>query len=128
MSDCVWKASKCPPKRIYTAYVATKNSWWKGITADEFGVASTRQGRLLALKDNQYKQEFGADLVSLKGKNMQGIVLSESAANPPYSDYNNAVITLIDTAMNQMIKQQTGGNTTLRQLQEKANQIIVGLK
>ncbi|ULL16563.1 extracellular solute-binding protein [Paenibacillus sp. H1-7] len=83
-----------------------------------------KRGRLTSLKDPKIKENFGANLHSLKGKNVKGIFYNTPAVNRYNDKFTDLAKGQITTAINRVIKGEADINTALREAEELANKQI----
>jgi multiple sugar transport system substrate-binding protein len=94
------------------------------VTSNERQLAMSRQGRFTSLNDLKAKQEFGADLKTLKGKNLKPLFNYQAAPTVPNSTYATLARNQINPAMNNVIDGKADINTALREAEEAANKAI----
>jgi multiple sugar transport system substrate-binding protein len=94
------------------------------VTNDERQLAMSRQGRFTSLNDLKAKQEFGADLKSLKGKNLKPLLNYQAAPSAPNSKYATLARNQIDPAMKKVLDGKADINTALREAEEAADKAI----
>jgi hypothetical protein len=76
------------------------------------------------LKDKKFRENFGADLKSLKGKNTAGAFNYKPAISPQASVYENAAGKAMNDAVSKVLSGALDVNTALRTAQEQANQAV----
>jgi multiple sugar transport system substrate-binding protein len=94
------------------------------IMSDENQLNVTKSGRLSALKDKKFRENFGADLKSLKGKNTAGAFNYKPAISPQASLYENAANKALNDAVSKVLSGALDANSALRAAQEQANQAV----
>jgi multiple sugar transport system substrate-binding protein len=87
-----------------------------------------RQGRLSALKDKTMQTSFGADMKSLKGKNIASLFKTEAAPSSPYTKYNSSLNSVLNNGAKAMLDSGADVNTVVREMNEQANQKISAAK
>jgi multiple sugar transport system substrate-binding protein len=92
-------------------------------TSTEVQLAMTRKARLSSLKDANIKENFGKDLVTLKGKNIEAIFKLTPAAETPPSVYKEIAKAQI-IQIQKKVLEGTDINTALREAEETANEQI----
>ncbi|MCC2684793.1 MAG: family 1 extracellular solute-binding protein [Paenibacillaceae bacterium] len=96
-------------------------------TDDTIQTMASKSGRISSLKDDKYKQNFGQDLITLNGKNVQAIFKNKFGPNAKPSKYDP----LVTKELNQALKDALAGtdiNSALRSAQERANKAIAEAK
>jgi multiple sugar transport system substrate-binding protein len=88
----------------------------------------SEHGRLSSLKEQKMRDNYGIDLVSLKGKNVKGIFKAAFADPAPYSEYDQIIGKYLSQAADQTASGSVDINTALRQAEAAANKAIAGLK
>jgi hypothetical protein len=83
-----------------------------------------KRGRQSALKDPKFKEGFGSDLVSMKGRNIQAIFKNKSAPNSAPHPYLDELKSLAKKSSDELMKGQKDINTVLRELEASANKAI----
>ncbi|CAG7607773.1 hypothetical protein PAESOLCIP111_00994 [Paenibacillus solanacearum] len=94
------------------------------LTQKEMQLEMAKYGKLTALKDPDVKQAFGANLETLKGKNVQAIFKNKYGKNPPRAKYYDVAVPHMVQAIQDVYKGNTDINTALRDAEEKANKAI----
>ncbi|MCC2686076.1 MAG: extracellular solute-binding protein family 1 [Paenibacillaceae bacterium] len=94
------------------------------LSKKETNLPRVREGRQSLLSDAELKTSFGADLKSLKGKNIAAIFKTNAAPTSPYSIYNPVAEKAVDAVVNKELATGTDANTVLRQVEETANKNI----
>jgi multiple sugar transport system substrate-binding protein len=94
------------------------------VTSDERQLAMSKQGRFTSLNDLKAKQEFGADLKTLKGKNLKPLLNYQAASTTPNSTYATLARDQINPAMNKVLDGKADINTALREAEEAADKAI----
>jgi multiple sugar transport system substrate-binding protein len=94
------------------------------LSEKETNLPRVREGRQSSLKDAELKTSFGADLKSLKGKNIAAIFKTNASPTSPYSIYNPVAEKAVDAVVNKELATGTDANTVLRQVEELANKNI----
>ncbi|MBD2860741.1 ABC transporter substrate-binding protein [Paenibacillus oceani] len=97
------------------------------MTSDEVQMMVTRSGRISALKDARFKENFGKDLVALQGKNVPALFNNVQAFKPPVTKEVSAVTKIINAAAKE-IEDGKDINTALREADEKANKELQALR
>ncbi|MCC2683818.1 MAG: hypothetical protein K0R75_717, partial [Paenibacillaceae bacterium] len=80
--------------------------------------------RISPLKDDKYKQVFGADLSTLKGKNVAAIFKNKFGLNALPTQFDDLMKTVIKNASAKYNAGGTDVNSILREAEELANQQI----
>lgn len=83
-----------------------------------------RRGLIPVINDPEVTKDFGADMASLKGKNVQALLKMKSGQNPPPSQYEEIIKEVINKSMVEYLKGKLDTNTILRQAEEEANKKI----
>jgi multiple sugar transport system substrate-binding protein len=94
------------------------------ITSDENQLNISRNGKLAALKDPKYKQNFGADVPELKGKHLQSIFKSTPSPAQVISLYENSGRDSLNAVAKQVASGQMDINTALRTAQQDAEKKV----
>jgi multiple sugar transport system substrate-binding protein len=94
------------------------------VTSDERQLAMSKQGRFTSLNDLNAKQEFGADLKTLKGKNLKPLLNYQAASTTPNSTYATLARDQINPAMSKVLDGKADINTALREAEEAADKAI----
>jgi multiple sugar transport system substrate-binding protein len=94
------------------------------VTSDENELNVSRSGRLPSLKDKKFQENFGADLESLKEKNIKAVFMSKPADNPPASKYADLAESFLTGAVDKVLGGQVDANTALREAEDQANKKI----
>lgn len=94
------------------------------LTSDETQLLMSRSlMRMSPLQDSRFKEEFGADVDFVQGKNLQGIFKSGVILSPPRSQYFGDASNAIRKAFHEYYK--TGDlNSALRMADEEINQFL----
>jgi multiple sugar transport system substrate-binding protein len=119
------------PSLMITSTSKQKDAAFKVLSylvSDENQLMMTRSGRLSALKDPKFKQNFGADLKSLQGKNVSGIFKSQPAPAVSPSQYTDLAQNAMNAAIGDIVSGTKDINTALREADEAANQAIAAAK
>ncbi|CAG7628295.1 ABC transporter substrate-binding protein [Paenibacillus allorhizosphaerae] len=87
-------------------------------------IALNKRGRLTSLKDPQLRPYFGEGLNSFKGKNKEAVNKKVPAPLPPITLYDNIARNELNKAVARTVNENVNANTTLREAEEKANQLI----
>jgi multiple sugar transport system substrate-binding protein len=95
------------------------------IMSDENQTLVTRSGRLSALVDKKIQTNFGVDLDSLKGKNVQAVFKNRSAIAQHESNYSTLATKELDDAAAKVVKEQADINTALREAEEAATKAMI---
>jgi multiple sugar transport system substrate-binding protein len=98
------------------------------VMSEEAQTLSTRMGKLTALNNPEIRKLYASDVPYAKGKNMQSMLKSTPAQNPPYSRYNGLVTNAVDQGFRDVFNGKADINTALRQAEEKANKAIAEQK
>lgn len=95
------------------------------VTANESQLEMNKRGRKSTLKDPKMKESFGANMNSIKGKNVNAVYFGTPAVTRLTNKY--AIITRgeANTAINKVVKDGLDINTVLRQAEEDANKKIM---
>jgi multiple sugar transport system substrate-binding protein len=94
------------------------------VTSEEIQTLMARKtGRVTTLKNQEIKQQLGADMPFLKGKNIPAVFKSKPAAAPAVSEYNLKARALVMTAFDEYMAGKDI-NTTLREVDEKINRMV----
>lgn len=94
------------------------------LTSDEVGLDLSRRGRISTLKDQKFKDAFGADMPFMKGKNIQAIYKTTPAPIPEQSPYTKYGESAVANALKKMVKENVDNNTALSQAEEETNKKI----
>ena len=94
------------------------------VTEEANQAAMNKRGRLTSLKDPKIKENFGSNLQSLKGKNVNAIFYNTPAVNRNHDRFSDLVKSQIGPAINKVVKGEADINTALREAQEAANKLI----
>lgn len=94
------------------------------VTEDANQAEMNKRGRLTALKDPKIKENFGASLNSLKGKNIQAVFYNTPAANRYSDKFSEIASAQAVAAMGKVVSGETDINTALRQAEDEANKLI----
>ncbi|CAG7621985.1 hypothetical protein PAESOLCIP111_02380 [Paenibacillus solanacearum] len=93
--------------------------------SDEVQSLSVRStGRVSPLKDPKFKNEFGADMPVLKGKNIKSIFKSSPASAPPFSIYYTKARDIFSGKFTEYLDGKKDVNTALREAEEQITQYI----
>jgi multiple sugar transport system substrate-binding protein len=98
------------------------------ITSEQNQLKITRSGRLSSLKDKKFQDNFGTDLATLKGKNLQAVFKNNPSPTPKESDYEDLAQPFLNSALQKVIKGQSDVNTALREAEDLANKKIADEK
>jgi multiple sugar transport system substrate-binding protein len=97
------------------------------LTSEENQLKMSTLGRQSSLQGQKFKEGFGTNMVSLKGKNIAAVFKNQPSANPLPSSYsetlNDMVKKEVTAAAEAVALGQKDVNTALRELEEKANNI-----
>ena len=95
------------------------------LMSDEVQMESVKvTGRVSPLKDQKFKDNFGADLAGLKGKNIQAIFKSKPADAPEFSRFYSDANAVVLNEYKELLAGKKDVNTALRDAEEKINQAI----
>lgn len=95
------------------------------LMSDEVQLQSVKvTGRVSPLKDQKYKDNFGADQAGLKGKNIQAIFKSKPADAPEFSRFYSDANAIVLSEYKEVLAGTKDVNTALRGAEEKINQAI----
>jgi multiple sugar transport system substrate-binding protein len=97
------------------------------LVGEEAQSEMNKRGRLSSLKDTKIRETFGANLSSMKGKNIRAVYATEGAEEPPYSDNTSIVKKELGPAIKNVLNGKEDINTALRNAEERANQAIAAL-
>ncbi|MDF2715856.1 MAG: family 1 extracellular solute-binding protein [Paenibacillus sp.] len=100
------------------------------LASEEAQTNISRKGRVSALKDTKIKDSFGADLETIKGKNIPAVFKSTSAPLPTPTKYDYIVTkdAHLQKYANEYLKGTGDVNTVLRQLEDSVNKEIEAVK
>ncbi|CAG7654395.1 ABC transporter substrate-binding protein [Paenibacillus allorhizosphaerae] len=99
------------------------------LTSGEAQMNVSRRGRVSALKDPKIREQFGADVQTLKGKNIQAVFKSTPAPLPVPTKYDGLVKEPnLQKYANEFLKGTADVNTILKQLEETVNKDIEARK
>ncbi|MBD2865489.1 ABC transporter substrate-binding protein [Paenibacillus oceani] len=93
-------------------------------TSPEVQQKMNRKGRLTVLADESIRQQFGADVEVLKGKNVAGALKVKPAKMIPPHKYNSLVDSKLNAVVADLAKGTKDINTLLREAEETANKEI----
>jgi multiple sugar transport system substrate-binding protein len=93
------------------------------VTAKDNQLYASRKGRVSPLKDQELKVQFGQDVPSLQGKNLQGIFLN-TVSLPDMGKYIEILQPLVNKESSNLTSGKSDVNTFLRDLQEAAKKAI----
>ncbi|WP_158301943.1 ABC transporter substrate-binding protein [Paenibacillus mesophilus] len=95
------------------------------LMSDEVQMESVRvTGRVSPLKDQKFKDNFGADQAGLKGKNTQAIFKSKPADAPEFSRFYRDANAIVLNEYKEFLAGKKDVNSALRDAEEKVNQAI----
>ncbi|CAG7652146.1 ABC transporter substrate-binding protein [Paenibacillus allorhizosphaerae] len=97
-------------------------------TSDEVQMQVAGMARISSLKDDKYKKEFGANLKSLNGKNVQAIFKNKYGTGPLPTKYDAVAEKAVSAASQKVNKGEADINSALRAAEEAANKEIDSLK
>ncbi len=86
-----------------------------------FQMMASQYGKLTSMQNVEVKEQFGAAMQSLQGKNIAAIIESELAPLPPFSLYEHIPQDELYKAMDAVIDEGMDVNSALRQAEEAAN-------
>jgi ABC-type glycerol-3-phosphate transport system substrate-binding protein len=93
--------------------------------SDEAQLLSSRRGKLPAMKDPKFNQEFLKGIPELKDKHIQSIFKSKPApATPPYSIYYTKARGLLVDKFRDYVDGKKDVNTALREAEDETNKYI----
>ncbi|WP_186445822.1 ABC transporter substrate-binding protein [Paenibacillus cremeus] len=98
------------------------------LTEKESQARMARRGLIPVIQDPEATKDFGADLASLKGKNVQALLKMKSSPNPQPTEYEEIIKDVINKSMNDYLKGKSDTNTILRQAEDEANKRIAEAK
>jgi multiple sugar transport system substrate-binding protein len=93
-------------------------------TSEDVQMLVSKAARISPLKDDKYKQVFGADLTTLKGKNVAAIFKNKFGLNALPTQFDDLMKTVIKDASTKYNAGGTDVNSILREAEEQANQQI----
>ncbi|MBD2866825.1 ABC transporter substrate-binding protein [Paenibacillus oceani] len=94
------------------------------MTSDEVQLLSTRTtARMTALKNKDIKNQFGAEMTFLKGKNIPSIMKSNPAPGPLYSQFESRTNAIALKKLEEFVNGKDI-NTTLREADEEIHTLI----
>lgn len=94
------------------------------LTEKENQARMARRGLIPVIQDAEATKDFGADLASLQGKNVQALLKMKIGQNPPPTEYEEIIKDVINKSMVEYLKGNQDVNTILRQAEEQANKRI----
>jgi multiple sugar transport system substrate-binding protein len=97
------------------------------LIGEEAQLEMNKRGRLSSLNDTRIRETFGANLQSMKGKNVRAVYATEGAEEPPYSENSGIVKQELGPAMKNVLSGKEDINTALRNAEERANQAIAAI-
>jgi multiple sugar transport system substrate-binding protein len=99
------------------------------VGSDEVQQTMNRAGRLTILKKTDaFKNTFGAELASMKGKNVAAIFSVTPAPSHVPTEYDNFAVSALNEAEQSVALKQKDVNTALRDAREKADKAIEAAK
>jgi multiple sugar transport system substrate-binding protein len=84
----------------------------------------SHNARLSGLTDSKIRQQFGAEVPALKGKNLENALKLKPAENVAPTEFDSLVNKQLSAAKDKIIFDHVDVNTALRQAQEAADQAI----
>jgi multiple sugar transport system substrate-binding protein len=95
------------------------------LMSEEVQMQSVRvTGRVSPLKDQTFKDNFGADQAGMKGKNIAAIFKSKPADAPEFSRFYSDANTIVTAEYKDLLAGKIDVNTALRNAEEKINAAI----
>jgi multiple sugar transport system substrate-binding protein len=94
------------------------------LVSDESQIHMAKGGRLSALKNPKINEQFGVNLQTLKGKNVQAIFKSTPASLPDPTRYDTFVTENIQKYVKTYLNGEVDVNTMIRQLEDFVNKEI----
>jgi multiple sugar transport system substrate-binding protein len=95
------------------------------LLSDEVQTQFARNARLMTIKNESLRKEFGANLPYLKGKNLNAIYATRPVAISGSYAYENNLTGTITTALTNLMDQKVPDiNTALRQAEDSINKFI----
>jgi multiple sugar transport system substrate-binding protein len=94
------------------------------LLSDEVQLAHNKDGRMTVLKDPAIRNEFGKNVQTFEGKNIQAALKLKAAAPRAFTMYDDYVVTSLANAYSDVITGKADVNTALRQGEEAANKLI----
>jgi multiple sugar transport system substrate-binding protein len=88
---------------------------------------AVKYGKMSPLKDQELKTAFGANLQSLKGKNVQALFKNKQGQNPPRSLYDDIARNQLNTALKDYYENKADANTVLQRAEDATNKQIATL-
>jgi multiple sugar transport system substrate-binding protein len=83
-----------------------------------------RRALLPVITDKEALKDYGADMESLKGKNIAALTKMKIAANPKTTEYEEILKAEINKSMTEFLKGKVDVNTILKQTEENSNKKI----
>ena len=95
------------------------------LTSEEFQLKNVRKGVFLStLADKSIREQFGAETVLYKGKNVKALQPSVYSPMGRFTPYNTLVSVELNTGIRESITNRKDTNTLLREAAERANKKI----
>ena len=94
------------------------------LLSKEMQTVLSKNGFLPSLIDPDFENVFGENLQSLKGKNISAIFNQKSAPLYKITRYDSIVRGELNTALNEVLENQSDVNTALRAANERADKLI----
>jgi multiple sugar transport system substrate-binding protein len=94
------------------------------LTSKDVGLMASRGGRVTSLNDKDVQKEYGAELTTLKGKNLDAIFKIKPAKLQNPSEYDKIVANHLNAANKSVNQSGVDINTALRTAQEAADKEI----
>ncbi|CAG7614591.1 ABC transporter substrate-binding protein [Paenibacillus allorhizosphaerae] len=94
------------------------------LMSDDMQTFYNKEGRLTVLKDNAIRDQYGANLKQLSGKNVKAVTSLQPARPRPFTLYDDYVVTQLSTALQRATLDNVDINTALREAGELANKDI----
>ncbi|GAA4851560.1 sugar ABC transporter substrate-binding protein [Paenibacillus vulneris] len=87
-----------------------------------------RRGLIPVINDPEVTKEYGADLSSLQGKNVQALLKMKIGQNPQPTEYEEIIKDVINKSMTEYLKGSVDVNSILRRAEDDANKKIAEAK
>jgi multiple sugar transport system substrate-binding protein len=94
------------------------------LLSDEIQTFYNREGRLTVLKDEAIRNQYGANLKELSGKNVKAVTSLQPAKPRPFTLYDDYVVTELSNALQKTVINNVDLNTALREAGELADKKI----
>jgi multiple sugar transport system substrate-binding protein len=94
------------------------------LLSDEMQTLYNREGRLTVLNDKAIRDQYGANLKELAGKNVKAVTTLQPAKPRPFTLYDDYVVVQLSNALQKATIDNVDLNTALREVGELADKEI----